>query len=262
MVEQKEVFIVDSHCHLDYLLSDKPLAEIKSMAHDLAVRHFLTISVEEKHWAQLQQLAQEPDIDCAIGIHPVDVVNAAEGWQDRLLAVANNPDVVAIGETGLDNYHDPNQKALQQQAFEAHAYVAKKTQKPLVIHMREATEQVLSVVRSHGGGLGILHCFSEDYEVAKQLLDLDMMISLSGIVTFKNAHKLHEVAQKIPLESMLIETDAPFLAPVPYRGKTNYPGYTRYVAEKIAELRGISWEEVAIQTTKNYFRVTKQAERY
>lgn len=256
-MRRTNTFIVDSHCHLDYL-KDKTLNDVKAMASELAVKHFLTIAVEEKHWAQLQELARAPDIDCALGIHPVDVINAKEGWQDRLLEAAKNPDVVAIGETGLDNYHDPNQQEIQLQAFEAHAYIAKKTRKPLVIHMREATPQVLSFVKSQGGNLGILHCFSEDYQVAKQLLNQNMMISLSGIVTFKNAHQLHEVAQKIPLESMLIETDSPFLAPVPYRGKTNYPAYTRYVAEKIAELRGISWEEVAEQTTQNYFQLTRQ----
>ena len=254
----EKVFIVDSHCHLD-CLTDKTLDEVRAMASDSGVKHFLTISVEESNWEGLQKMAEAPDIDCALGIHPVDVVNAKEGWQDRLLEAARNPCVVAIGETGLDNYHDPSQQTIQLQALEAHAYIAQTTQKPLVIHMREATQQVLSFVEKQKPGAGILHCFSEDYDTAKKLIDRGFLISLSGIVTFKNAHLLHEVAKKIPLESMLIETDSPFLAPVPYRGKTNYPAYTRYVAEAIAKLRGITWEEVAQQTTDNYFRLTKRS---
>lgn len=249
-----DIYITDTHCHLDYL--DKTVDQVILDAESSRVKHFMTIAVEEKQWGKILKIADHKNIDCALGIHPCDVANAKEGWEARLLEIAKDPRVVAIGETGLDNYHDPNQKELQRKAFEAHLYIAKSTQKPLVIHMREATDEVLSFLTSQGGCHGILHCFSEDYEIAKKAIDLGLMISFSGIVTFKNAKAVQEAAQKIPLDSMLVETDAPFLAPQPFRGKTNYPKYTRYVVEKIAELRGITWEEVAEQTTKNFFSIT------
>ncbi len=255
---EEKIFIVDSHCHLDYL-TDMTIDEIRRMANQHQVSHFLTISVEEKQWDLLTDIASAGDIDCAVGIHPCDVANAAKGWEDRLLGVARRDAVVAIGETGLDNYHNPNQKQMQLEALEAHAYVAKTVSKPIVIHMRDATPGVMDFLSRQKIESGIIHCFSEDYSIAKKMIDMGLMISLSGIVTFKNAHLLHEVAKKIPLESLLLETDSPFLAPVPYRGKTNYPAYTRYVAEAIAELRGITWEEVAQQTTHNYFRLTKRS---
>lgn len=243
-------FIVDSHCHLDYL--DKPLEEVKSMAKALGVQRFLTISVEESQWDSLIVLGQDPDIDVALGIHPCDVIKAKKGWEERLRQAAKDPAVVAIGETGLDNYHDSTQKTIQMEALEAHASIAEDSGKALVIHMRDATDDTMAFLCQKYQGKGILHCFSESYDVAKKAVGQGLLISLSGIVTFKNAHQLHEVAQKIPLEHLLLETDSPFLAPVPYRGKPNYPGYTRYVAEKVAELKGIPWEAVAEQTTKNY----------
>lgn len=250
-----EIYIVDSHCHLDYL--DKPIEAVREMANELGVKRFMTIAVEEGQWQDLQALGEASDIDVALGIHPCDVVKAKAGWEDRLLEAAKSPVVVAIGETGLDNYHDATQKKAQQAALEAHAYIATTLDKPLVIHMREATDEVLKFLKSYKGR-GILHCFSEDYETAKIVVDQGMLISLSGTVTFKNAAKLHEVATKLPLEHLLLETDSPFLAPVPYRGKKNYPAYTRYVAEAVAKLKGASLEEVAQVTTNNYLSLTQK----
>ena len=242
--------IVDSHCHLDYL--DKPLSEVREMANSLDVTRFLTISVEEKHWGKLCEMGKEPDIDVALGIHPCDVVNAKSGWQDRLYQAAQDPSVVAIGETGLDNFHNADQELIQMEALIDQAHIAQKLNKPLVLHMRDAKDTLMNFITNEYSGRGVLHCYTEDYETAKKAIDQGFLISFSGIVTFKNALQVQEVAQKLPLTSILIETDAPYLAPMPYRGKTNYPAYTRYVAEKIAALRNISWEEVAEQTSKNY----------
>lgn len=245
--------IIDTHCHLDYL--DKPWAEVKQQANDLGVTRFMTIAVEEAHWEQLLEFGRDPDIDVALGIHPCDLSSASEGWQDRLLKTAKDPRVVAIGETGLDNYHRDDQKKIQNQGFKDHAEIADMLKKPLVVHMRDARDEVLRFITHEYQGRGILHCFSEDYETAKQAIDQGFLISFSGIVTFKNALQIQDVAKKLPLDTILVETDSPYLAPMPYRGKKNYPGYTRYVAEKIAELKHISLEEVAEQTTKNFIQL-------
>lgn len=241
--------LVDSHCHLDYL--DKPLDQVKKEANALGVNRFLTIGVEESHWNELLAFGKEDDVDVALGIHPCDVSKAKKGWEDRLLQAAKNDAVVAIGETGLDYYHDVSFKELQIESFKSHIEIAKTLKKPLVIHMRDAKEDVIAMIRA-SNAKGVMHCFTEDYETACKAIDAGFYISISGIVTFKNAKQVQEVATKIPLESMLVETDSPFLAPEPYRGKKNYPGYVHYVAKKVAELRNISIEEVIEKTTQNY----------
>lgn len=247
--------IVDTHCHLDYL--EEPLETVIAMAKEMSVTRFMTIAVEEKHWGALCKMGEHPNIDVALGIHPCDVVKAKEGWQERLLQAAKREPVVAIGETGLDNYHNADQEKAQIEALEDHAFIAKKLNKPLVLHMRDAKDSLLSFITKNYSGRGILHCYTEDLETAKRAIDHGFLISFSGIVTFKNAVQVQEVAKQLPLTSILLETDAPYLAPVPYRGKTNFPAYTRFVAEKIAELRGVSWEEVARQTYQNYEELIK-----
>lgn len=241
--------IVDSHCHLDYL--DKSVAEIKADAKKLGVERFLTIAVEEAHWLKLLDLGKDKDIDVALGIHPCDVGKAEKGWESRLLELAKQPSVVALGETGLDYYHDASFKKIQIESFNFHIEIAKQLNKPVVVHMRNAKEDVISMIQS-SGGKGVMHCFTEDFETAKKAIDAGFFISFSGIITFKNARELQEVVTKVPLDSILVETDSPFLAPVPFRGKKNYPGYTHYVVKKIAELKNMSFEKVAKQTTKNY----------
>ena len=244
--------LVDSHCHLDYL--DDEIEKIREEANKLGVMRFLTIGVTEKHWPELLAFGVSDDIDVSLGIHPCDIQKAAAGWEDRLLDLAKNESVVALGETGLDYFHDQSFKLLQQQAFESHIAIATALKKPLVVHMRDAKEDTIDWIRRYAKGnvRGVMHCFTEDWEVAKQALDCGFMISFSGIVTFKNAQTVQEVASKVPLDQMLVETDSPYLAPVPYRGKTNQPAYVHYVAKKIAELKGLEWEEVANQTTANY----------
>lgn len=241
--------LVDTHCHLDYL--DKDIDTVKREAKAFGVERFMTIAVEEAHWDTLLDYGKAPDIDVALGIHPCDVQKAEKGWEERLLTLASKDSVVALGETGLDYYHDTTFKQLQLEAFSVHIDIATTLKKPIVVHMRSSKEDVMAILPK-SNVQGILHCFSEDYDTAKKAIDAGFLISFSGIVTFRNATVLQEVATKIPLNSMLVETDAPFLAPVPFRGKKNYPGYTHYVAEKIASLRGISLEAVAAATTRNY----------
>lgn len=242
--------IVDSHCHLDYL--DKSIEDVKRDAKKLGVERFLTIAVEEDHWSTLLDFGQDKDIDVALGIHPCDVGKAKKGWESRLLASARQPSVVALGETGLDYYHDVSLKKLQIQSFNSHIDIAKELNKPIIVHMRDAKEDVISMIQS-SDIRGVMHCFTEDFETAKKAIDAGFYISFSGIITFKNAKQLQEVVTQVPLDSILVETDSPFLAPVPFRGKKNYPGYTHYVVKKIAELKNMSFETVAKQTTKNYF---------
>lgn len=249
-----KTFICDTHCHLDYL--DDHLDRIRLEARQHHVGHFMTIGVEEKHWENLLTLATDDDIDCALGIHPCDVTDAKEGWAERLLAIAKDPRVKAIGETGLDNYHDKTQHAVQYEALLQHAFIAKKLDKPLVIHMREAKEP-MKLFLDELKHPGILHCFSEDYETAKYAIDRGMYISFSGIVTFKNAVTLHDCVKRLPLDKILLETDSPFLAPTPFRGQKNKPAYTKYVCDRVAEIKGLSWEVVAEQTTKNFFQLTR-----
>jgi TatD DNase family protein len=241
--------IVDTHCHLDYL--DKPLDVVKAEAKLLGVERFLTISVEESHWHKLLEYGCADDVDVALGIHPCDIHKAKLGWEERLLSLAAQDSVVAIGETGLDYYHDTTHKKQQIQAFLSHIEIATSLKKPIVVHMRSSKEDVMPIIEK-ANAFGIMHCFSEDYDTAKRAIDAGFLISFSGVITFNSALALKEVAKKIPLESMLVETDAPFLTPVPYRGKKNYPGYVYYVAKKISELRGISLESLSEQTTKNY----------
>ena len=176
-----------------------------------------------------------------------------------LVKEARHPRCVAIGETGLDYYHlkKPSDKIIQHDLFRQHIDAAKQVKKPLIIHTRQASEDTIDILKSENArdARGVMHCFTEDWAVAKQALDLDFMISLSGIVTFKNASIVHDVARQVPLDALLIETDSPYLAPVPYRGKSNHPAWVKYVCEAIASLRGISVEKVAEATTNNFYKL-------
>ena len=188
-----------------------------------------------------------------MGVHPTEHQEQAVS-EKSLLTLAQHPNVIAIGETGLDYFHCKGEMTWQQERFRRHIGVANIIKKPLIIHTREARDDTIQIMREENASAigGVMHCFTETKEMAKQALDLNFYISFSGIVTFKNATALQEVAQYVPMDRILVETDSPYLAPVPFRGQTNQPAYTRYVVEKIAELRGISAERVAEQTTKNF----------
>ncbi len=243
--------MIDSHCHIQYL--DQTFQKTLADAKEAGLSRLLNVAVVEQEWAKNLILGEHTMVDIGLGVHPCDVQSAKVGWQERLLNAAQNPNVVAIGETGLDYYRDTQHKALQIQSFEDHIYIAKTLNKPIIVHMRHATEDTVQVLKKHAGNLkGVIHCFSEDLPCALQMIDLGMMISFSGIVTFKNASSIQEAALHIPIESMLVETDAPYLAPVPFRGKINHPHYVQYVVDSIAKMRSVTTEHLIQQTSENY----------
>jgi TatD DNase family protein len=196
----------------------------------------------------------------SVGVHP-DYEDLTEPKSEELVSLANNPKIIAIGETGLDYSRIKGDLEWQRNRFREHIRAARQCNKPLIIHTREAAADTLSIMAEEGADQigGVMHCFTESWEVAQKAMEMNFYISFSGIVTFKNAANLKETAKKIPLERMLIETDSPYLAPVPFRGKTNQPAYVRHVAEEIASLRGISLNEVAESTTRNFFSLFKGA---
>lgn len=256
-------YLVDSHCHLDRLdLSPwgGSLQGALDAAAQQGVGHFLCVSIDLEHYPNLLALAKDDArISVSVGVHP----NEREGEEpgaERLIALAADPKVVAIGETGLDYFRNESRSEgdleWQRDRFRAHIAAAKATRKPLIIHMRDATEDTLRVLKEEGADEvgGVMHCFVENWDIAQRAMELNFDISFSGIVTFNSAKELQAAAKQMPLERMLVETDSPYLAPMPHRGKPNYPAYVRHVAEFIARLRGTSWEAIAEATTQNFFR--------
>ena len=252
--------LVDSHCHLDRLdltAHGGSLDAALAAARSRGVGCFLCIGVSADNAAAVRRLAARySDVYCSVGVHPLDLEPGSEPVLDWLLGELNDPRVVAIGETGLDYHYQPEAAALQQQGFRLHLEAARLTGKPVIVHTREARQDTLDMLREAAlPQAGVLHCFTEDWEMAKTALDMGYYISLSGIVTFRNAEALREVARRVPDDRLLVETDAPYLAPVPHRGKPNLPEYVRDVAEFLAALRGVSWEVLAEQTTANFHRL-------
>ena len=225
------------------------------------VTHALCVSVNLETFPAVLAIAESfPNIFASAGVHPDDQ-SGEEPDVDRLVRLAAHPKVVAIGETGLDYYRVKGDTEWQRERFRTHIRAARRTGKPLIIHTREAAEDTLRVMREESAAEvgGVMHCFTETADVARQAMEMNFMISFSGIVTFKNATALKDVAREVPLENMLIETDSPYLAPIPFRGKTNQPAYVRFVAEEIARLKGVSIESVAEATSANFFRLFKSA---
>ena len=255
---------IDSHCHLDFPELEADRASVLALMRNNAVTHALTISTTLNTFPAVRAVAEaNANIWCSAGVHPDEQVDDHEASLAELLAIADHPKVVAIGETGLDYYRLPEPLDWQRERFRIHIRAARETGKPLVIHTRNSHADTLRIMREEGAAEvgGVMHCFTEVQDVADAAMAMNFYISFSGIVTFKNAKDLKEVAKNVPLERMLIETDSPYLAPAPFRGKMNQPGYVKYVAEHIAELRGISVEEVAKATTENFFRLFVHAKK-
>ncbi len=257
--------LVDSHCHLDRLnlsqYADQSLDEAVLAAREKGVSHMLCVCISEENKNRVVEIAQAyPDISASVGIHPSDVKETVVE-PAVLMNWAVEDKVVAIGETGLDYYYTTDYKALQQQSFVNHLKVAGSLQLPVIVHTRDAREDTIALIKAHGNSesAGVLHCFTESWKMASQALDLGYYISLSGIVTFKNAVELKEVAKKVPADRLLVETDSPYLAPVPYRGKPNEPKYVREVAEYLCELRSEAYEKLAEQTSENFYRLFNRA---
>lgn len=255
--------LVDSHCHLDRLdlgHFKKTLPQLLEEARQQGILHFLCVAIDLEHFPQVLAIAEQfPDVSASVGIHPTETFYREEMHVADLVTRARHPKVVAIGETGLDYYrdHTPETKKIQQLRFREHIQAALTVKKPLIIHTRQAREDTLSILKEEGAQQvgGVLHCFTEDLAMAEAAIAEGFYISFSGILTFKNAQALQQVAQTIPLDRILIETDAPYLTPDPFRGRANQPAYVRYVAEKLAELRGLSFNEVAEKTTANFYRL-------
>ena len=246
--------LVDSHCHLDFPDLADQLDSVFELMRANQVERALCVSVTLDDFPRVRKLAETyPHLHASVGVHPdYEGVAVTVG---QLVALANHPRVVAIGETGLDYYRLKGDLEWQRERFRTHIRAALECGKPLIIHTREAAEDTLRIMREEGAGEagGVMHCFTESQEMAEAAMGMGFLISFSGIVTFKNAKSLKEVARRVPLENMLVETDAPYLAPVPYRGRTNQPGYVLHVAEEIARLKGVTLEQVAQKTTSNYY---------
>ena len=246
--------LIDSHCHLDFDGLSNRLPEVLAAMEANDVGGCMTIGVTLEEAPQVLAIAAAYEqVFASVGVHP-EYADHQEPDVETLCALAQHPKVLAIGETGLDYHWHKDQPEWQRERFRVHIRAAKALNKPLVIHTREAAEDTLAILKEEGADTvgGILHCFTESLAVAEQAIDLGFYISISGIVSFKNAAQVHEVARSIPLDRLLVETDSPYLAPVPYRGKPNEPAYVRHVAEAIANLRQISYAEVATASSRNF----------
>ncbi len=251
--------IVDSHCHLDTLdlsLFDNDMDNVLAAAREQQVEYFLCVCIDLENFPSVLAVAQRyPNVSASVGVHP-NSQDVQDPSVEQLIELAQDPNVVAIGETGLDYYRSEGDLDWQRDRFRRHIQAAKAVNKPIIIHSRDAQDDTLAIMREQDAASigGVLHCFTGSLEMAQAAIEMGFYISLSGIITFKNAKELQTVAKTIPLENILIETDCPYLAPVPFRGKPNQPAYVRYVAEKLAQLRQISFQSVAEQTTQNFLR--------
>lgn len=249
--------LVDSHCHLDFPDLVERFDEVLANMAANDVGHALCVCVTLEDFENVLALAcRDARLSASVGVHP-DYTDRREPDVDTLLKLAEHPKVVAIGETGLDYFRVQGDTEWQRERFRVHIRAARRCGKPLIIHTRAAAADTLRLMREEGADAagGVMHCFTEDWATARAALDLGFHLSFSGIVTFKNATSLKEVAKAVPLDRLLIETDAPYLAPTPYRGKTNEPGYVVHVAEEIARLRGVAVEAIAEATTRNFFNL-------
>lgn len=254
---------IDSHCHINFPELSARLPEILGKMAENQVTHALCVSVNMPEFPEVLALAEKyPHIYASVGVHP-DYEETPEVSVDDLVRLSNHPKIVGIGETGLDYYRLEGDLEWQRERFRTHIRASRATGKPLIIHTRSASEDTIRIMREEGAGTdaggagGVMHCFTESLQVAEAAMEMGFYISFSGIVTFKSAKDLQAVARAVPLERMLIETDAPYLAPVPHRGKINEPGLVRHVAEFLATLKALPLEQVARQTTDNFFDLFK-----
>ena len=246
---------IDSHCHLDLLAQDEGGIDLAiNNAKENGVDHILCISIDKSSCHKIIEIVESNTyLSASIGIHP-NIEQTENFTVEELILLAGHKKVIAIGETGLDYFRSEGDLSWQRERFRVHIEAAKELKKPLIVHTREARKDTMDILENEDAESagGIIHCFTEDWETAKRALDIGFYISLSGILTFKNARELQEVAKKLPLDRILIETDSPYLAPVPHRGKTNQPAFVKHVAEFLAELRGDSVENIAKMTSDNF----------
>jgi TatD DNase family protein len=257
---------VDSHCHLNDPQLKGELSSILERAKSLEVGCMLTISTDLKEVSELEKISEDhPEIYHTVGVHPHEVDKEGVPLLNNLLEKLQHPKAVGIGETGLDYYYEHSNREQQKRSFQFHIQAMKETGLPLVIHSRNAEEDILTLLQQEGvknyPRPGVIHCFSGTKEFAKATLDLGFYISLSGILTFKNAEDLREIAKTLPLDRLLIETDSPYLAPIPHRGKRNEPSFVIHTAEKLAEIKGVSLKTIRDSTTNNFFTLFSKTKR-
>ena len=255
--------LVDSHCHLNYegLVDDQ--AGALNRARAAGIGAFLNISTRRSEWGDVVGTAErEPDVWASIGIHPHEADQHADLGEGALLEAASHPRVIGIGESGLDYYYDKSDRAVQRDLFRTHIAVSRQTGLPLIVHTRDAEEDTVAILADEmgkGAFPALIHCFTASADFGRKVLELGLTISLSGIVTFKNARELQDFTPEIPADRLLVETDSPFLAPVPYRGKPCEPAYVRSTAEFVAGLRGETLDQLAANTTRNFYGLFRKA---
>ena len=253
--------LVDSHCHIPLIEHENGAEGVIKDALRSGVGHMLVVAIDLETFPDVLMLAEtHENISASVGVHPNAEVNTEPTLQ-QLSTLARHPQIVAIGETGLDYYRSQGDCGWQRERFRIHIRAAREVRKPLIIHSRNAGEDVMRILAEEGADEigGVMHCFADDWDIARRALELNFLISFSGIVTFKNAQDLKDIARRVPLDRMLVETDAPYLAPVPCRGKQNQPAYTRHVAEHIAALREVDYKTIAAATTANFKRLFSHA---
>ena len=250
---------IDSHCHLDFSDYDGDREDVIERARLAGVKLMVTISTKITEIEKIITLADSyEDVVCSVGIHPHESMTEPKIDAAELIQWTEHPKVVAIGETGLDYFYEHSSASIQKRSFQEHIIAARETELPLIVHARDADKEIAKMLQEEmdkGKYPALIHCFTAGSELAEHVLNMGCYISISGIVTFKNAKQLGEIIQTIPLDRLLLETDAPFLAPVPHRGKRNEPSFIQYTAMKVAELKGITVEELAQITTENFFRL-------
>jgi TatD DNase family protein len=258
------MILVDSHCHLDYYKEeDGELDAVIARARAGGVKAMVTIGTKISQFGRVRGIAERyDDVYCTVGIHPHEAASEPEIDVDGLVELTRHPKVIGIGETGLDFCYDHSPRDRQAQVFRTHIAAARETGLPLIVHSRDADAETATILEEGAKGVGLqglIHCFSTTRELSERAIEIGFLISLSGILTFKNAEQLREIAREIPTDRLLVETDAPYLAPVPYRGKRNEPAFVAHTARHLAELRGVPPEELAAATTANFHRLFTKA---
>ena len=258
-------FLVDSHCHLDFPDYAGQVDQIVARATNAGVGVCLSIGTELKRFPGVRAVAEKfPHVWCSVGVHPHESEKELLDDEAALIAETAHPKVVGIGETGLDYYYEHSPRVPQQKNFRSHIAAARRTGLPVIVHTRDADDDTIGILRDEMGKgrfTGLIHCFTGTQKLADAALELGLYISVSGIVTFKNSQPLRDVIKTVPLERLLVETDAPFLAPVPHRGKTNEPAFVVHTARMLADLKGVTEEELATATTENFFRLFSKVQR-
>lgn len=257
--------LVDSHCHLDFTDFDADRSELLARARAKGVQTMVTISTRIKKFPHIVAIAEsDPNIWCSVGTHPHNAHEEPDTTLADLITLSQHPKCVAIGEAGLDYHYDKSPRDVADRVFRVHIAAARETGLPLVIHARDADDDMIAVLRDEmgkGAFPAVLHCFSSGAELARVGVELGLMVSFSGILTFKNSEDIRAIAKSVPMDRLLVETDAPYLAPPPYRGKRNEPAYVAETAKVLADVKGVSADEMARVTTENFFRVFTKAKR-